>query len=61
MEALHKRPGIKLVHTFRAEVTAMTVYDGRLLVTLENGKAYRSNLKCTRWYRLTPATCTSAA
>ena len=48
------RPGIKLLHRFRANVTGVAVCNDRLLVTLENGKAYRSNLKQTRWYRILP-------
>lgn len=54
-ETLHKRPGIKRLHTFRSQVTSMASHKGRILVVLENGKAYRSNLKATRWYKINPA------
>lgn len=53
-ERMHTRPGVELVHTFRSHVVSMTNYRGRILVVLESGKAYRSNLKATRWYRIQP-------
>jgi hypothetical protein len=51
-ERMHTRPGVELVHTFRSHVVSMTNYQGRILVVLESGKAYRSNAKGTRWYRI---------
>lgn len=46
------RPGIKCLHRFRSNVVAMTKFNNRIVVALANGKAYRSNLKLTRWYRI---------
>lgn len=60
-EILHKRPGIKRLHTFRSNVTNMTSYKGRILVVLANGKAYRSNLKVSRWYKINPVSTTKHA
>lgn len=54
-EILHKRPGIKRLHTFRSNVANMTSHKGRILVVLENGKAYRSNRDVTRWYKISPS------
>ena len=53
-ERLHKRPGIKKLHTFRSQVVSMTTFSGRIVVILANGKSYRSNDKVTRWYKLKP-------
>lgn len=53
-ERMHTRSGIKLVHRFRSNVVSMTTFQDRILVVLESGKAYRSNAKATRWYRITP-------
>jgi hypothetical protein len=49
---LHTRPGIKLVHRFRSQVVEMATFNDQVLVVLANGKAYRSNLKVTRWYKI---------
>lgn len=51
-----KRPGIKLVHRFRSNIVDMTTVgeDPRIIVILASGKAYRSNAKATRWYRINP-------
>ena len=46
------RPSSKKLHTFRSRVVSMTTFSGRIVVVLENGKAYRSNDRVTRWYRL---------
>ena len=39
-DRMHKRPGVKLMHTFRSNVVSMTNYRERILVVLANGKAY---------------------
>lgn len=44
----------ELVHRFRSNVVAMKNFRDRLIVVLANGKAYRSNAKATRWYRIAP-------
>ncbi len=47
-----KRPGVKCLHRFRSNVVAMTVFRERIIVLLDSGKAYRSNAKLTRWYKI---------
>lgn len=50
---MNNRPGTKLLHRFRSNVTGITKlrdrYGERIMVILESGKVYISNKKVTRW------------
>lgn len=46
---------IEFLHRFRSTVVATTTFRNRVVVQLANGKAYRSNLKMTRWYKISAA------